>query len=486
MPPTSQPQPRPGRVRAGLYARQSEGKATSIAEQLAECARDAESQRWQITARYRDKVSASRFANGQTRNDWARVLADIDAGELDVLSLWESSRGDRSLASWAAMLDLCRERGVLVRVVTHGRTYDLSNLRDWRTLAEDGVDSAYESEKISRRVLRATAHAAAGGRPAGGRCPYGYRRVYDERTGKLAEQVPDPQTAPIVVEIIQRVGRGDPVHSIRDDLNRRGVLTHSGSTKWSRNAVRVIAASPAYIGVRIHKGERHPGQWPPLVSEADHYAAVRVLDERAGTRPGQQRWLLSYLARCAECGEPLSGIPGNPARRAPSRYACRRGCASCNPAWLDEVVETLVCRRLAQPDGVVLYQGDDAAVLQARREVERLTARLDEARDQAAAGSMSFASLAHVEKRLLVDIEAANARAVAASVPPALRELAVPDGDPAVRLAEVERRWQALPLPTKREIVDELMTIQLRRGKSMGPLRDERPERIEIEWKHNG
>ncbi len=50
----------------------------------------------------RPGLSASRFAT-RDRPDYQRLLADISAGKLDVVVLWEASRGDRKLATCAAV-----------------------------------------------------------------------------------------------------------------------------------------------------------------------------------------------------------------------------------------------------------------------------------------------------------------------------------------------------------------------------------------------
>src|SRR5260221_3577899 len=99
--------------------------------------------------------SASRFARpggGASREQWGRLLADLAAGKIGVLVLWEASRGDRQLAGWAQLLDTCRKHGVLIHLTSQDHTYGLSRAREWRTLAEDGIDSAYESEKLSMRI----------------------------------------------------------------------------------------------------------------------------------------------------------------------------------------------------------------------------------------------------------------------------------------------------------------------------------------------
>jgi hypothetical protein len=195
--------------------------------------------------------------------------------------------------------------GINIHVTSHGRTYDLAHPRDWRSLAEDGVDSAYESEKTSQRIRRSMTANAVAGRPHG-RCPYGYVRTYDPRTGALTGQAVDPETAPVVREVIRRIAASEPVSRVTADLNDRGVPSATG-VQWSRAVVRKMALNPAYIGQRTHESETHEGTWEPLVSEADFYGARAVLTApgRVGRRPGRTRHLLSYVGRCGVCDGPL-------------------------------------------------------------------------------------------------------------------------------------------------------------------------------------
>lgn len=141
-------------LRAALYGRQSKGKSASIEEQLKLGQLRTVRQGWPVVAALSDGISASRFATRE-RDDWPRLLALVMAREIDVIWLWESSRGDRKLSSWAALLEACQERGIFVWVETHGRLYDLANPRDMRTLGEEGTDNVYESEKIASRTNRA-------------------------------------------------------------------------------------------------------------------------------------------------------------------------------------------------------------------------------------------------------------------------------------------------------------------------------------------
>ena len=54
----------------------------------------------------------------------------------------------------ARLLEDRRDRAVRIYVETHGRLYDMANSRDWRTLADDGVDNEAETNKTSERCGR--------------------------------------------------------------------------------------------------------------------------------------------------------------------------------------------------------------------------------------------------------------------------------------------------------------------------------------------
>lgn len=438
---------------AGIYDRVSRvaraGDLRSMEQQSDENRAAIDANGWTYGPEYDGDAnrSASRFATRQ-RDDFARLLVDLDAGRLDVLVMWETSRGSRKLSEWSQMLDLCRERGVLIHVTSHGRTYDPRRARDWRTLAEDGVDNAYESEKTSDRIRRDVAASARAGRPHGN-VPYGYARRYDPQTRALIAQEPHPEHAAIVREIITRTARGDALITVTDDLNARGIPSPRGKT-WSRFIVRRVATSPVYIGKRSHKGQLYDATWPPLVDEGTYWAAVRLLSDpaRKTTRPGRQAHLLSYFAECgrADCAAPLS------ARHVKAldawTYNCSKGGhVSTRIAWMDEPVELMIVARLSLPDAYDMFAGaDDQAVMEARAEVEELRARHEAFADDAAEGKISPAALARIESRLLPQIEDAERRARDAAVPVAVRELVEPGAD-------VRARWEAMTVPSKREVL---------------------------------
>lgn len=440
-------------AKAVVYARQSSGKAKSIDDQIDECTDDAEEQGWTVASIHQDGVSASRFAD-KARDAWPRVLADIEAHAFDVLVLWESSRGDRDAEQWLGLLRRCRDQQVFIRITSHGRTYDLSNAHDFKALASDGIDSHFESEKLSLRTRRGVASAAKKGRPPMGTAPYGYRRVYNKDTGKLEGQEPDPATAPIVKEIFDKVARSVPLSEIQRELNERGVPAPRGG-QWRRLRLREITLNPAYVAKRKHRAETYPAEWEPLVDEVTFYAAQRVINDSARmktARPGRQVHLLSYLGKCTVCDGFLAG-------KAPDYYTCPRGHLGIRRSATDAYVRDAVLGQLAKPDlyNTLRQAGEDAdrEVVAARGEAEKLRAELDDWRLRAARRQISPESLVVIEADLVARIKEADRRADRAAIPPALRQFVGPDVD-------VRARWDAAPLAARRALIQFLAEIRVR------------------------
>ncbi len=194
-----------------------------------------------------------------------RRCCGIEAGQCQGLAIVEASRGSRTLTQWSAFLDLCRKHRVLIWVVTHERVYDPTRRQDWRTLAEEGLNAADESERLSERIRSGKRKAARDGNPAGP-LTFGLLRMYDEK-GKLREVVPHPTQAAIRVDIVQRVADGDKLAVIADDLNTDGVSTARGGA-WTALTVRSVALSPLNVGHRVHQGQDFgPAIWKPLVKQ---------------------------------------------------------------------------------------------------------------------------------------------------------------------------------------------------------------------------
>ena len=449
------------------------GRARSVEEQHQDNERAGQVHGFSLNgSAYSDvSLSASRYAT-KIRGDFARLLADLEAGRFgaDVLVLWESSRGSRRVGEWATLVDDLEDAGVLVHVTTHGRTYDCANARYRRTLLEDAVDAAFQSDKASAAILRAAAATAARGEPHG-RIPYGYRRRYHPVTRKLIGQEPEPAEAAVVVELFARLRQGHSLRAIERDFAARDIRTRTGK-RFDAKHLRTIALRPAYGGLRVHeagKQGRYQGSldgavkasWPALV-DAETFHAVRALlqdPQRRTSRPGRGRHLLSLIAVCDVCGGPLTATYRYKGSR---EYVCREGGHVLIAAdWLDGYAEQVMCAYLGRRDVIERLRAtpEDGGDLAAAR------GELGDWRKAAREGKVSAGSFTVIEPGLLTRIGALEVREAELSTPTALT--VIPPGE------DVARRWQAAPMSARRQVARLLCSPpvlgQLRLARSPRP-----------------
>jgi DNA invertase Pin-like site-specific DNA recombinase len=480
--------------RALLYGRVSVDArdGASVDQQLVEGRKVAKREGWRIVGEYRDDgISASRYARGRARPGWRAVMDEITAGRVDLLVVWEVSRATRDRTVWSALLAACTEAGVGIAV--GGRVHDPTDPDDSFVLDLTAALAVRESGVTSKRIRRDVAARADAGQPHG-RLPYGYARTYDATTGKLAEQVEDPETGPVVREIVNRVLVGEALYTIAADLNRRNVPSPLTVTRrrnmrptvdmpWRPDQVRRVAASPTNAGLRVHQGEVKAGveaTWTPIVARADHAAVVEMFTDPARKTnlagASTAAHLLVGIAVCGVCGATVRRIKN---RGVPS-YACPRGFHVARAIhFVDGFIEDVLLARLGRPDAADLFAADDddetAARETARGELADLRARLTDWRKAAVKGRVTPESLAVIEDGLAAEIADAERRARPRPSSPVLRDV-LDGGTGAVR-----ERWAELPVPARREVVRTLMEIKIHRTRRGARHLD--PESVEIKWR---
>ena len=483
-------------VVALAYQRASQDKRKtekSVGDQARLNAREVEAHEWSMFPGkpFTDNDRSSSRHARKDRPDFERLLDVISGGSGDVLVMWELARGQRDLAVYVAIRDLCVQVGLNFWLVG-GVLYDLRDRNDRMSLGFQAVQAEFQADYIRDGVLRGMAGAAEDGRPHG-KTTYGYRRIYNPRTGAFVAQEADeePRTAKaeeysaagVVREIFERVSTGDPLIVIARSLNDRGIPSPTSKT-WQRVVIRTMALNPAYRGRRVFRGEVvGDGQWPALVSEETFWSCARVLGdpERVKTRPGRAVHLLSYIVRCGTCGGPLHASQAGGKTVPPKRtYQClERGCAAVERAVLDEYVERVVVAWLSRADVFeALTAGqDDEEITRARADAQKQRAELEHWRMLAERREVDAVMYSRMSKTLLAGIEAAEARAADAGTPPVLRGRI---GSQAISA------WTQLHdnVAVKREIIKTVAEIKVfpaGKGNSGSSLTD--PKRLSWRWK---
>jgi DNA invertase Pin-like site-specific DNA recombinase len=445
---------------------------------------------WHLAGVLSEEVSASRYGKKE-RGDWAELLRLVEAGEVGVLVLWESNRGDRTLTTWSAFLDLCRDKGTCIYVVSHERLYNPRNHRDWKNLATDGVDNAYFSEQLSVSVTRGKRGAMAKGRPQSP-VPYGYAVRYNPETGRTAGWVMVPEEAEIVREISRRVRAAEPIGRIVTDLLARGVPGPTAGTSWKdgtpksgvwlRGTVRGIAANHAYAGlVRLGDGryaerqaQKDGAEWPPIVTRTQWEDAVAVVSSRAtGPRPGAAVHLLSGIARC-ECGGWLRGAPRD------NGYRCRNSDMHIQMEVLDNFVRNVICERLSRDDALDMFVRDDTpqiAILES--EIKEWEARRTAARKMFARGTIGEDALQEIEDEIAPEIDRREREISASRKVPALSE--------AINSGNVRAWWDRQEVQARREVIAAVTGITVRKvpggRKAPRSAHEDLAARVVFDWK---
>jgi len=485
----------------GRASRDPKGGGTSVTKQL-ERGRDfAKREKAQVVAEIRDdNKSASR--GSRERAGFAEVRGLIERGQADLLILWEVSRSSRDLEEFMGLVNACSDSGL--EIVVSGTRYDPSKVNDWLPLAFQGVMAEAEARRIKQRNIDSVETNAMRGTPHG-RIPYGYRRVYDPKTGVLINQSPydehDPSRlspeAQVIAEAVQAVLKGVTLRQICRDLNASGVPTVRRArmktlaenprgvvTVWEPSTLRQLLLNPTVAGRRVHRGEDiGPAAWDPIVDYGTWLRLRNFLKDPSrlsvsNPRGPAPRHLLSGIAHCGECGARVKAATN--VSRIPRAYTCRtEGCmrVTATADRVDERVEAVLMALFERPDfqsaladaherrETAATRGPDVASLIAEKEVE-----LDAVEKLRDGGELTLRAYASETKRIEDVIEHLRNQQVAAVSSPALRRL--------LTAATLQDGWKTADLMDRREVVRLLLDVTINRAVVRG--RNFDPRRVEV------
>jgi site-specific DNA recombinase len=344
-------------ARAAIYARisrEDEDNVDNTDIQIDECLEFINHMGWQHADTYRDdNISAY---SGKRRDDYQRLIADIEANKIDLIVATEMTRLNRRL--WHS-IDLFRmaETTTLCRIATtDGGGADLSTREGIQTAVTLAIEAEKESLRISVRQKRKHRALAKDGKANGGPRPYGY-----ERSAKGTLEINEPEAA-IVREIVRRLRNGESARSIVADLRARGLKT-AGGRDWHYSNLKRLIESPRLCGMRTHLGTLHPSLVIPAIISRKEWEDVQSLWEGWAAHGIQsRRYLLSGIVVCGRCDTPMVGRRWHDTRtgRTYNRYICtkdeafhhRAGCGKVfrNADPIDILVTEAVLYRLDSPD----------------------------------------------------------------------------------------------------------------------------------------
>jgi site-specific DNA recombinase len=382
------------------------------------------------------------------RPEYDRMLADIAAGRVDAVLAWHTDRLHRKPAELEEYITACDARGIPTYTVKAG-ALDLTTPSGRLVARQLGAVAKFESEHAAERQQRKKLETAAAGEWAGGRRPYGFDA--DGITIRSDE-------ACIVAEETDAILLGSSLRGRSARLNAAGHVTTTGRP-FTPSALRRILIRPRNAGLREHRGQIvGKAAWPAIVAEEKWRAVAALLTDPARrTNAGRSpRWLLSGVARCWACDEPVIVTRASAPRRPTPSYTCRAGKHVVrNAAELDAYVCMVMRAGLNRPGWAELTRPAapeiDLAALNAE-EIE-LQQRLDALADDITLKERVLARRTQaLEKRLaeITEQKAAAGRGWALS--------GVADApDPGAA-------FDRLDLDRKRAIIQLLLTITINRA----------------------
>ncbi len=216
-----------------------------------------------------------------------RLLADIDAGKVDIVVVYKIDRLTRNLADFAKMVEVFDQHGVSFSAVTQQINSATSMGRLMLNILLSFAQ--FEREVTGERIRDKIAASKAKGMWMGGTPPLGY-----DVCNRLL--VINESEAKIVRGIWQRFVELRSTTELARELNRQGVTTKAWTTVdgtfrpgrpiTKQNLYKTLR-NPLYLGMISHKAKTYPGQHAPILDQALWDQAQAILAVEAGLRASQ-------------------------------------------------------------------------------------------------------------------------------------------------------------------------------------------------------
>jgi site-specific DNA recombinase len=218
-----------------------------------------------------------------------RLLAEIEAGQIDVIVVYKVDRLTRALSDFATLVEIFDRRGVSFVSIT--QQFNTTTSMGRLTLNVLLSFAQFEREVIGERVRDKIAASKKKGMWMGGMPPLGY----DVKDRKLVVNDAEART---VVRIYRRYLALKSVHALKDALAGAGARskrrlrpdgTAYGGQKLSRGALYLMLQNRIYRGETTHKGKSYPGQHSaiierPLWDDVQAVLAKNRIERATGAR----------------------------------------------------------------------------------------------------------------------------------------------------------------------------------------------------------
>ncbi|WP_374330186.1 recombinase family protein [Aestuariivirga sp.] len=255
--------PMPRRLRCAIYTRKSSEEGldmefNSLDAQREACEAYVASQRAEGWAAIREPYDDGGVSGGTLdRPALQRLLADVEAGLIDVIVVYKIDRLSRSLMDFARLVEIFERNQVTFVSVT--QSFNTTTSMGRLTLNILLSFAQFEREVIGERIRDKVAASRKRGMWMGGYVPLGY----DVRDRKLVVNENEAATVRMIFQRFASIGSATMLAkalAAEGVLNKRGKLVDKGFLyKLINNRV--------YLGEAVHKGTAYPGEHAAIIDQ---------------------------------------------------------------------------------------------------------------------------------------------------------------------------------------------------------------------------
>ena len=254
----------PRRLRCAIYTRKSSEEGldmefNSLDAQREACEAYIASQRSEGWAAIREPYDDGGISGGTLeRPALQRLLADVEAGLIDVIVVYKIDRLSRSLMDFAKLVDIFDRNQVTFVSVT--QSFNTTTSMGRLTLNILLSFAQFEREVIGERIRDKFAASRKRGMWMGGYVPLGY----DVRDRKLIINEPEAATVRMIFKRFVAIGSAT---KLAKALVAEGVRTKSGRLVDKGYIYRLLN-SRVYLGEATHKDASYPGEHAPIIDRS--------------------------------------------------------------------------------------------------------------------------------------------------------------------------------------------------------------------------
>jgi DNA invertase Pin-like site-specific DNA recombinase len=207
------------------------------------------------------------------------LLADIEAGKIQIIVVYKVDRLTRSLVDFAKLIELFDQHDVSFVSIT--QQFNTTSSMGRLTLNVLLSFAQYEREITGERIRDKFKASAQKGMWMGGYTPMGY----DAKDRKLHVNPKDTKAIQLIYTKYLELGN---VRKLKDYLDQHNVVSKrrvtndgktSGGIPFSRGGLYKILSNPIYIGQIKHKENIYPGQHEAII-DGKTWKKVQTLLQR--------------------------------------------------------------------------------------------------------------------------------------------------------------------------------------------------------------